>query len=59
MERRLLNNQYKTSPVGKDKNIKVKTTGIINIILAWVGSPVVGVSHCWANIEAPINMGEM
>ena len=34
----------------------VNIMGIIIIILAWAGSPVVGVIFCWRNIEAPIRM---
>jgi len=39
--------------------MKVKTTGMISIILAWVGSPVVGVIHCCTNMEPPMRMGEI
>ena len=37
--------------------MKVKTTGMNSIILAWRGSPITGVIFCWMNIEAPMSSG--
>jgi len=37
--------------------MKVKTTGMISIILACRGSPMVGVIFCWISIERPIRIG--
>ena len=49
--------QYKTKPEGNDKKKKVKTIGINNISLAWLGSADVGLIFCWKNIDMPIKIG--
>ncbi len=35
--------------------MNVNMIGIIIIIFLWLGSPALGVIHCWRNMLAPIN----
>ena len=44
-------------PRGKVKKRNVRKTGSNNIILACVGSMVVGMIFCWSTIDAPIRIG--
>src|SRR5262245_33264089 len=55
--RRLLTNQYTTSPAGAHRNETVNTTGMNRNIFCWIGSAVVGIIFCCQNIVNPINTG--
>ena len=39
--------------------MKVKITGMNNIIFACRGSPITGCIFCWTNIDAPISSGRI
>ena len=59
MDRMLFVSQYSTRPEAKMKNITLKTSGMISIILACVGSAGFGLSFTWMNIVAIMMSGRM
>ena len=55
----LLVSQYRTSPLGAQTNMNVKTTGMSIMIFCCIGSACVGVIFCCSTIEAPMTIGVM
>src|SRR5262245_17275823 len=57
IDRMLLTSQYSTRPAGKKKNITLKASGMIHIILACTGSGGVGFSQVWTSDDSVIRIG--
>src|SRR6218665_238281 len=55
----LLVSQYSTRPDGKTKNITLKASGMIHIILACIGSAGAGFSQTWNRLDAVISSGRV
>jgi hypothetical protein len=51
--------QYKTKPAGKKKNITLKASGMIHIILACMGSGGAGFKAVWSSVVKVMNNGKM
>ena len=59
MDKILFDNQYSTKPEGKKKNITLKASGMIHIILACTGSGGVGFNHVCNSDVNVINKGKI
>ena len=59
MDSTLLVIQYSTKPAGKKKNITLKASGMIHIILACMGSGGAGLSAVCNIVVSVMNAGKM
>ena len=59
MDNTLLVIQYNTKPAGKKKNITLKASGMIHIILACMGSGGAGFSAVCSKVVSVMNNGKM